>query len=195
MTQPTRDLEGRRVLAVIAPEKFRDEELLDPRAVLEARGAAVVVASTKAGTARGMLGAKVTPETTIEQCRAADFDAVLVVGGMGSPAHLWEHAGLHALLRETVAAGRVASSICLSGAVLAKAGILRGRRATVYETDGSLEALKAGGAVYTASAVEVDGRIVTANGPHAAKDFGRAVGDAVAALPLAPKGAAVPAAR
>lgn len=175
-----RDLEGRSILAVVAPKDFRDEELFEPRAALEARGARVVVASTAKGTATGMLGGHVTSTVTIDECRPGDWDAVWVVGGMGSPAHLWDHAGLHALLREVYAQGRPVAAICLSGAVLAKAGLLEGRRATVYRTDRSLAALKAGGAIYVPEAVVKDGPIVTADGPHAAKEFARALGDAVA---------------
>src|SRR5438105_5414610 len=134
----TKDLEGRTILAVVAPKEFRDEELFEPRAALEARGARIVVASTGRERAAGMLGGHVDPALAIDEARARDYDAVVVVGGMGSPAHLWTHAGLLALVREAYAQGKVVAAICLSGAVLAGAGVLEGRRATVFRTDRSL---------------------------------------------------------
>jgi hypothetical protein len=38
-----------RVLMVVAPERFRDEELFDTRAVLEGSGHHIVIASTRIG--------------------------------------------------------------------------------------------------------------------------------------------------
>ncbi|MFH1327320.1 MAG: hypothetical protein ABIH76_00475 [Candidatus Bathyarchaeota archaeon] len=42
---------GKKVLMIIAPQDFRDEELLETREVLEKGGVETVVASTVAGTA------------------------------------------------------------------------------------------------------------------------------------------------
>ncbi len=71
----------KKVLMVIAPDQFRDEEYLEPRRILEVRGCAVTVASTSIEPATGMLGAVVKPDTTIDKVKAADFDAVVFVGG------------------------------------------------------------------------------------------------------------------
>jgi protease I len=166
-------LDGKRVLMVIAPEQFRDEELANPKAILEEAGARVTVASTRGGTCRGMLGASVTPDTTIASERAGDYDAVVVVGGGGSPAHLWENASLHQVLRDAKSANKVIGGICLSGAALARAGVLAGKHATVWRTDESIAAMREGQAKLSDSPVVVDGMVVTANGPEAANDFGR----------------------
>jgi protease I len=97
------------------------------------------------------------------------------VGGVGAPEYLWSHAGLHALLRDAYAHRRPIGAICLSGAVLANAGLLEGRRATVYRTDRSLAAFRAGGATYVNEPVVTDGPIVTAHGPAAARAFAAAL--------------------
>jgi protease I len=168
-------LEGKKVLAVIAPRGFRDEELHQPRQLLEAQGAEVTIASTVQGTCTGMLGARVKAELALAQAQSDDFDAVLVVGGSGSPEHLWDNADLHRLLREADAGGLVIGGICLSGAALARAGVLQGRQATVYQTPQTLEELKKGGARYVARHVVIDGNVVTAEGPASARDFGREI--------------------
>jgi protease I len=165
-------LTGIRVLMVIAPAEFRDEELLEPKRILTEAGAHVTVSSTKPGEATGMLGAKVTPETTLDKVQAAEYHALVVVGGMGSPKHLWECAPLHNIVRQIENAGRVIGGICLSGAVLAKAGVLRNKQATVWSTPESLQALSDGGAKYTSDHVVQDGNVVTADGPEAATKFG-----------------------
>ena len=166
---------GRRVVFVIAPERFRDEELAEPRAVIERAGHLVRVASTRAGTATGMLGAREKVATSVAQLRAADCDLLVVVGGAGSPDHLWDHAPLRALVAALHAAGRPLSAICLSPPVLARAGVLVGKRATTYPTERALAELKHGGAEYVRQPVVQDGTIVTASGPEAAAAFGDAL--------------------
>lgn len=165
-------LSGKKILMVIAPDQFRDEELFQPKEIFEKEGASVVVASTKKGTAKGMLGGKVEVFSTIYELTSESFDAVVIVGGMGSPTYLWNNEELHRLIKRSFEESRVIGAICLSGAVLAKAGILKGVRATVYPTKESLSEMEKGGSIYVKKDVVVDGRIVTASGPHVARDFG-----------------------
>ena len=161
-----------KVLYVIAPERFRDEELLEPKRVLEQHGATVTVASTRSGTAVGMLGAKVIVDCTIQQVDAASYDALALAGGAGSPAHLWDSEPLRAIVRSFHAAAKPVGAICLSPPVLARAGILAGKRATTFPADRALVELKRGGATYVEEPVVLDGTIVTASGPEAAAAFG-----------------------
>ncbi|HEY9787671.1 MAG TPA: DJ-1/PfpI family protein [Candidatus Obscuribacterales bacterium] len=166
-----KSLVGTRVVMIIAPEEFRDEELLTPKKELTEAGADVKVASTRPGEASGMLGAKVSPDLVLSNVRAEDFDAIIIVGGMGSPEHLWDDRALHTLLKNMHSQGKVVAAICLSGAVLAKAGILNGKQATVWPMPESLKALKDGKANYLKQPVVQDGRVVTADGPEAAHAF------------------------
>jgi protease I len=168
-------LAGTKVLMVIAPEQFRDEELLEPQRILSEYGAHVTVASTKAGEAEGMLGAKVRPDTTIDTTKPSDYHAVIVVGGMGSPEHLWNNPTLHDILKQCHQSNKVVAAICLSGAALAQAGVLAGKRATVYSTPESLQALESGKAQYIKEHVVTDGNIITADGPDAAAEFADAI--------------------
>jgi len=161
-----------KVLFVVAPERFRDEELLEPKRVLEQHGATVTVASTRSGTAVGMLGAKVTIDCTVQQADAGSYDALAVAGGAGSPAHLWDSEPLRAIAKSLHAAGKPIGAICLSPPILARAGILAGKRATTFPADRAILELKRGGATYVQDAVVLDGTIVTASGPEAATAFG-----------------------
>ncbi len=56
---------------------------------------------------------------------------------------------------------------------MANSGILKGKKATVY-IDGKESLLKSG-AIYTGNSLEIDGNIITANGPDAAEDFSNAI--------------------
>lgn len=158
----------KRVLMVIAPDGFRDEEYREPRALLEARGCKVTVASTGTVPAKGMLGMKVTPDTTIDAVRAADFDLVVFVGGYGAETY-YQHPKAHALASDTARAGKPLAAICVAPTILANAGLLKGKRATVWASQAP--ALKAGGAHYTAAGVERDGLLITADGPESAPAF------------------------
>lgn len=164
-------LQGIKVALVIAPDQFRDEELFTPQQELEAAGAETIVASTKLEQAQGMLGGTAQPQKLIKDLKEKDYDAVVVVGGMGSPEYLWENKELHTLLQEVQKAGKVISAICLSGAALAKAGVLNGKKATVWEMPESVQALEEGKATYVKEPVVQDGKVITANGPEAAHEF------------------------
>ena len=146
--------------------------MLEPKHALEECGISVTVASTRPGVAVGMLGARVSVDCTVHRARAASYDALAIAGGAGSPAHLWDSEPLRALARSLHAAGMPVGAICLSPPVLARAGLLAGRRATTFPTDRAIVELKRGGATYVEQAVVQDGTVITASGPEAAAAFG-----------------------
>lgn len=168
-------LEGLKVVLVIAPEQFRDEELTTPQKAFLDEGAQVKVASTRLGEAKGMLGGTANVDVVLSDLKADQIDCLVVVGGMGSPEYLWNDQTLHLLLKDLNSQGKVLGAICLSGAVLAKAGVLSGKQATVYPTPDSLKALKDGQVNHVERPVVQDGRIITADGPPAAVDFAETI--------------------
>ena len=176
----------RQILIIIAPDQFRDEELLVPRQAFQAEGWTVDTVSTTSGTAHGMLGAVENIQKTLSdaenQVKNNAYDAVVVVGGMGSPEYLWDNTQLHSILQTMNQQKRVIAAICLSGAVLANAGLLTGKQATVWEMPESLKAFKDHGVHYTGKPITIDGNFVTGNGPEAAKSFAQSVIERVKAL-------------
>ena len=170
-------LEGKRVVMIVASQKFRDEELAEPRAILAEQGATVTLASSSLAEATGMLGAKARADVLVDQVDAGDYDAIVFVGGSGASEY-FANAEAHELCRSAVAQGKLLCAICIAPGTLANAGVLKGKKATVWR--GTAELLKKGGATYTSKDVEIDGRIITAAGPEAAALFGRAIADALA---------------
>lgn len=174
----------KKVLIVIAPVKFRDEELTEPIKYLEKAGIAYDIISTQTGLAIGMLGGKVLIEKTVQDVSMSGitpYAGILIVGGGGSPDYLWSNKPLLALVKEFDAAEKVVSAICLSTVVLAQAGVLKGKQATVWNDDAAIAQLQAGGAVYKPDPIVTEGRVITANGPPAAAGFGEKVAKAVLA--------------
>lgn len=160
-----------RLLVVIAPDQFRDEELFEPVALFRRKGIEYDIASVRRGTCRGMLGGSAEATLSLAEAAPEHYDGIVVVGGIGSERYLWSNPELHALLRRFQADGKVVAAICLSPVALGKAGVLKGKRATVFRTPASVSELKACGALLAEGDVVADGTVVTANGPSAARRF------------------------
>jgi protease I len=159
----------KKAVMILAHDGFRDEEFLEPAQILEKSGIEVKVASSKLGIAKGKLGAKIKPDMLLSEVNIKDYDAIIFVGGPGASEY-WEDATAHKLAQDAFNSGKVVGAICIAPVTLAKAGILKGKKATVWSSEG--EQLIASGADYTGKPVEKDGNIITAAGPFAAKDFG-----------------------
>lgn len=171
-------LSGKRILILIAPENFRDEEYLVPREHLEKEGAQITVASAQR-ECTGKLGAKVTADLLLDQAEheCADYGATIVVGG-GGVRQYFDNPAAKNICRFTLEAGKVLAAICAGPGLLAHAGVLQGRTATSHESEA--DTLRRFGANYTGQAVTVDGKIVTANGPDAAEQFAEKVAEILA---------------
>ncbi|MBI4453725.1 DJ-1/PfpI family protein [Candidatus Woesearchaeota archaeon] len=163
-----------KALFIIAPKEFRDEEYFEPKEILEKAGIEVETASTTTKECIGKLGGKVTPDLTLSEVVEIDYDIIIVVGGPGAPA-LGGLPEFNTIIKTADSNEQKIAAICIAPMLLAYAGILAGKKATVFSTPESLKALKHGGATYVKEDVVVDGRIITANGPSAAKKFGEAI--------------------
>ena len=175
-----RRLQGKKILMVIAPNKFRDEEFTHPKEIFIKEGASVTIASTSMVEAKGMFGARAYVDLLISNANYNDYDAVVVVGGLGSPEYLWDDIGLRNLIINASKSGKAVAAICLSGVVLARAGILKGLEATIFKTSESLNEYSKHGVRYVPKNVVKSGKIITADGPSAARNFGNAIADVLA---------------
>jgi protease I len=167
---------GKRVVMIIAPENFRDEELFEPKGLLEDKGVKVKVASTSLDTAKGMLGGKFEPDMLISDIKLKEWDGIVLVGGTGASRY-WEDTTIHFMLKQAVEQDKVVGAICIAPVTLANSGILKDRKATVYKTE--TKKLEAKGAKCTSKDVQRDGNIITANGPGAAIFFGNVIAQAL----------------
>ncbi len=163
------NLNGKKVLMVIASSNFRDEEYAEPRKALEAAGARVTVACSTLNMSTGKLGLEVKPDVLIGNVNETDYDGIVFVGGGGSKEY-FDSPIAHKLARGFHSRGKLTSAICIAPAILANAGLLKEKKATSFPS--SADILKAKGAVFTGGGVESDGKIVTGVGPEAARKFG-----------------------
>jgi len=161
----------KKAVMIIAKEGFRDEELFEPKEVMEKAGIEVSIASSTYN-AKGKLGGQAKADLLVNQLKAGNFDAVIFVGGPGCREYFRDPT-VNKIINETVGKGKILASICSAGQTLAYAGVLKGKKATVFP--GDAEVLKKLGANYSGKPVEQDGNIITADGPSSARVFGETI--------------------
>jgi protease I len=174
-SEETPSLQGKKVAMIIAFRDFRDVEYFVPKEILEKAGAKIVTVSTKMGTAIGADGGDTEVNLLLSNLNVADFDAVVFIGGPGALDYL-DNENSYKVARETIEKNKILGSICISPVILAKAGVLSGKRATVWSSPldrSPVKILKENGAIYEDKDVVQDGKIITANGPAAAEEFGQ----------------------
>ena len=162
------------VLLVIAPKDFRDEELFVTQTELERCGLTTTIASSILGECEGSKGGKAIATIALSQINTDDYSTVVFIGGFGSRI-FFDDASAIELAKNMHAAGNTVAAICVAPVILAKAGLLNHRKATVFSSE--IETLESLGAHYTGMDVTVDGNIVTAYGPQSALRFAKRIAE------------------
>lgn len=130
-----KDISGKRV-AILATNGFEQSELEHPLQALREAGAEVDVVSLEPGEIKGWKdkdwGSPVTVDKTIDQVRAADYDALVLPGGQINPDLLRVDSRALGFIKAFWADGKVIGAICHAPWLLVEAGIARGRRMTSY---------------------------------------------------------------
>jgi len=178
----------KKIAMIVAFRDFRDEEYFIPKQTLETAGAEIITVSTSLpshqnskgisgsggfGKAIGKLGGEAEINILIKDLKVADYDAILFIGGSGAANYI-EDEVCHKIAREAVENNKVLGAICIAPAILAKAGVLDGKKATVWSSvmdKSAVKILEENGAIFQKNSVVADGKIVTGNGPDAAKGF------------------------
>ncbi|OIO45632.1 MAG: hypothetical protein AUJ24_00260 [Parcubacteria group bacterium CG1_02_36_42] len=172
-------LENKKIAIVIAFRDFRDAEYFVPKEILEKAGVKIITVSTKLGMSIGADGGDTEVDLLVKNLNVANFDAVVFIGGPGCLQYL-DNENSYKVARETIEKNKILGSICVSPVILAKAGVLKEKRATVWSSPldrGPVKILKENGVIYEDKDVVVDGKIITANGPGAAEEFGQKLVD------------------
>jgi protein deglycase len=153
---------------------FEEVELVTPVDILRRCGVEVVMAGLNGLHALGSHGIGITLDALLTDCEDGLYDALLLPGGPGTR-HLREAPIVLDLVRRHHGGGAIVAAICAAPTVLARAGILGGRRATCYPTcEGDMA-----GAVISHDPVVIDGSIITSRGAGTAMPFALAVAEAL----------------
>jgi len=167
-------LRGKKI-AILAADGFEQVELEAPLKALKAASADVKVVSIKAGEISGMnhteKGSTVPVDLTLEEADAADFDGLMIPGGLYNPDALRSNADAVNFTRHFAERGKPIAAICHGPWVLIDAGIVPGRRLTSWpaiQTD-----VRNAGGEWIDEEVVVDNGLVTSRKPDDLPAFNR----------------------
>jgi protease I len=174
---------GEAKVLIMATNRFEESELFGPRERLLDKGATVTLASLSLdeimGTVHDEPGKKIKPDILIKDATAADFDALLLPGGVGNPDQLRSHEDAIALIREFANTDKPVAAICHGPWLLVEADLLRGKRATSWKSIRT-DLRNAGANVVDEEAV-TDGCIITSRKPDDVPAFTDALIEAIEA--------------
>ncbi len=160
-----------KVVMIIAPENYQDIEYETPKKILENAGHTVDTASTVTNPQGARVG-NTQSDLLLEEVKAENYDAVIFVGGGGSFIYFNDPIA-HEIAKNFYESEKLICAICAAPTILARAGLLKGKKATCFPSQ--QEDLQVNGAIYTENPVEQDGKIITANGPKSAQEFGQRI--------------------
>ncbi|HEY1142515.1 MAG TPA: type 1 glutamine amidotransferase domain-containing protein [Sphingomicrobium sp.] len=162
---------------IVATSGFEEWELFGPLEILRKRGADVKLASLDLkpiqATVHDDPGKTIRPDLTVDDARAADFDALILPGGVRNPDQLRMHRNVIDLIKAFAEAGKPVGAICHGPWLLVEADLLDGRRATAWpsiRTD-----LRNAGADVVDEAAVTDTNIVTSRKPDDVEAFTEAL--------------------
>lgn len=154
-------------IAILAADGFEQAELEQPMIALEEAGATVSIVSPKAGQIQGMnhaeKGDKFDVDLPLKNARPAEFDGLLIPGGLMNPDELRSTPEAVSFARAFAESGKPIAAICHGPWVLIEAGIAKGRKLTSWpaiQTD-----LRNAGANWVDQEVVVDQGLVTSRKP------------------------------
>ena len=152
-----------KTVAFLATDGFEDSELTSPWQAVTEHGATAVLVSSGSGTITGKNGHEAQVDRTTSDAAAADFDALVLPGGVanGDTIRLDEKAV--AFVRDVFAQHKPVGVICHGGWILTDADVVRGRTLTSYpslRTD-----LTNAGATWVDEEVVVDSGLVSSRVP------------------------------
>lgn len=158
--------------AILFAEGYEEVEALTVVDLLRrAKLGCDIVAVEESGWVTGSHGIRVEADKPLSQLDIGEYDGLILPGGLRGVSNLAADSRVLALLRAFAGAGKLTAAICAGPTVLAKAGLLAGKKATCYP--GMEDQLA--GAIPCADPVVKDGNILTSRGVGTAIPFALAL--------------------
>ncbi len=167
----------KKILLIVASEDFKDEEYFVTKEVLEDGGFYVETASNVSETAFGSDGGEARIDLTLDEVNIDDYEGIFFIGGSGALKDL-DNETSYNIAKKTIESKKVLGAICIAPIILAKASVLKNKKATVWTSlldKSPAKILKQYGAQFINKLIVQDRKIITGNGPQAAKKFGEKI--------------------
>ncbi len=175
-------LEGKRI-AVVVTDGFEQIELTSPKQALEDAGARVDILSDRSGTVQGMnhheKGDAFEVASTLDAASAADYDGLVLPGGVANGDALRLVKEAQAFLKDIDAARKPVAIICHGGWLAVSTGLVAGRTMTSWPS--LQDDIRNAGGTWVDREVVRDGTWITSRKPDDLPAFNEAVIDALAA--------------
>ena len=159
-------LQGKRI-AFVATDGMEQVEYTEPRKAVEAAGAQAVLVAPKPGQVQAWKhfdkGDVFQVDATVSDSSAADFDALVLPGGVANPDQLRTDPDVVRFVRDFFEAGKPVGVICHGPWTLVEADVLRGRTLTSWpslKTD-----IRNAGATWVDEECHVDRGLVSSRKP------------------------------
>jgi protease I len=169
------------ILMVVPPKEIQNDEFFKSKSVFDQNGFKVVIAGLTTNIATTDAGLNVKPELALENVNTDHYDALAIIGGMGTVNFLFGNEALLNIVKDFYNKKKLTTCICGSAVIFARAGILKGRKATVYAYDPFIEELKKNGAIVDPSQVVISDHVITAKDYTASVEYAEAVSKALKA--------------
>lgn len=154
-------------ILIIATDGFEQSELEVPRDKLRAAGAQVAIASLDGKEIKGWdqrdWGRPAQVDMKIADANCADYDALVIPGGVMNPDKLRVDVPTLKLVKEFLASGKTVAAVCHGPWLLVQADALKGLKATSYKS--IRKDVENAGAEWIDEEVVVDNGIITSRNP------------------------------
>jgi protease I len=125
-------------VAVIATDGFEQSEFKKPIKALKKKGISVDVISIKKGKIKGWRnskwGDKFKVDLTIDNAIFADYDMLVLPGGVMNTDTLRTNEATIKFVSEFFEQGKPVAAICHAGSILIETGLLKGKQLTSYKS-------------------------------------------------------------
>lgn len=147
---------------ILSADNFEDTELLVPLYRLREVGYSVDVASEKSDAIRGKHGYEVPVDLLFSDVIPGNYAALVLPGGK-APAAIRNSPAVQEIARAFLSSGKPVAAICHGPQILISAGVMKGRKATCYES--VAPEMRDAGVQYQDLEVVVDGNLITSRKP------------------------------
>jgi protease I len=162
-------------IAAVVEDGFEQVELTKPKQALEEQGAIVDIVSPKPGSVKGWQhtdwGDKFDVDLPLADANAADYDALLLPGGVMNPDKLRINPQAVQFVKAFVDSGKPIAAICHGPWTLIEAGAVKGRTMTSWPSLAS--DLRNAGASWVDRECVVDRGLVTSRKPDDIPEFNK----------------------
>ncbi len=153
----------KRVLVIIAPLDFSDDLTVILKNLLEESGFQVDISSTMNGTARGVKGTTIPISVDLKEANPADYVGAVLIGGPRFVSYFSGYRVLRGKLAEMNESGRLLAAIGEAVLLLARIGVLKGKRIADPDDAEMKSTLQVEGASIEKMQVVFDNGILTAS--------------------------------